>query len=155
MRYTLAQNWLVRFPSPGRQRLSQDCTPSARRKPAMPLRHMLSINMWHWGVTLTPCSSQGYKSAPMKVGARELKNRFGHYLKQVKAGETIHVTDRGKVVAELKPSPPAKTGDGEALRLLAAEGAVTLGAAHHEDFQPYPVVRGKKRASRMIIEDRR
>jgi prevent-host-death family protein len=91
----------------------------------------------------------------MKVGARELKNRFGHYLRQVKAGETVHVTDRGKIVAELRPSAPAKTGEEEALRRLAAEGVVTLGAGRHEDFRPYPVIRGRKLASRMIIEDRR
>jgi prevent-host-death family protein len=91
----------------------------------------------------------------MKVGARELKNRLGHYLRQVKAGETVHVTDRGKVVAELRPSAPAKTGEEEALRRLAAEGAVTLGAGRHEDFKPYPVIRGRKLASRTIIEDRR
>jgi antitoxin (DNA-binding transcriptional repressor) of toxin-antitoxin stability system len=91
----------------------------------------------------------------MKVGARELKNRLGHYLRQVKAGETVHVTDRGKIVAELKPSPPAKTGEGEALRKLAAEGAITLGTGEHEDIAPYRVTRGKKLASRMIIDDRR
>jgi prevent-host-death family protein len=91
----------------------------------------------------------------MKVGARELKNRFGHYLRQVKAGETVHVTDRGKIVAELRPSSPAKTGEEGALRQLEAEGVVTLGAGRHRDFRPYPVIRGKKLASRMIIEDRR
>jgi len=90
----------------------------------------------------------------MKVGARELKNRLGHYLRQVKSGETVHVTDRGKIVAEIKPSPPAQEGDAEALRRLAAEGAVTLGAGHHEDVAPYPVIRAKKLASRMIIDDR-
>ena len=91
----------------------------------------------------------------MKVGAREFKNRMGYYLRQVKAGETVHVTDRGKIVAELKPSPPPKAGDDEALRGLAAEGVVTLGAGQHEDIAPYPVLRGKKLASRMIIDDRR
>ena len=91
----------------------------------------------------------------MKVGARELKNRLGHYLRQVKSGETIHVTDRGRIVAELKPSAPARGGDAEALRQLAAEGAVTLAAGQHEDIAPYPVIRAKKLASRMIIDDRR
>jgi antitoxin (DNA-binding transcriptional repressor) of toxin-antitoxin stability system len=90
----------------------------------------------------------------MKVGAREIKNRFGHYLRQVKSGETVYVTDRGTVVAEIKRSPPPRTGDEEALQRLAAEGAITLGAGQHEDIQPSPVRRGKKLASRMIIEDR-
>ena len=29
------------------------------------------------------------------VGARELKNRLGKYLKRIKLGETVVVTDRG------------------------------------------------------------
>ena len=91
----------------------------------------------------------------MKVGARELKNHLGHYLRQVKAGETVHVTDRGKIVAELKPSPPAKGADEAALRRLAAEGAITLGGGRHEDIAPYAVRRPKKLTSRMIIDDRR
>jgi antitoxin (DNA-binding transcriptional repressor) of toxin-antitoxin stability system len=91
----------------------------------------------------------------MKVGARELKNRLGHYLKQVKSGETVHVTDRGRIVAELKPSPPAEGGDEEALRRLAAEGVITLGAGQHEDIAPYPAIRAKKLTSRLIIDDRR
>ena len=91
----------------------------------------------------------------MKVGARELKNRLGHYLGRVKAGETVHVTDRGKIVAEIKGTPPAKDSEDESLQKLAAEGAVTLGPGHYEDFAPYPVVRGRKLASRIIIEERR
>ncbi len=91
----------------------------------------------------------------MKVGARELKNRLGQYLKRVKSGETVHVTDRGTIVAELKPCPQTKGGDDEALRRLEAEDVVTLGPGRHEDLEPYPVLRGKKPTSRMIIDDRR
>ena len=91
----------------------------------------------------------------MKVGARELKDRLGHYLRQVKSGETVHVTDRGRIVAELRPSPPARDGAEEALRRLAAEGAITLGAGQHKNIEPSPVIRTKKLTSRMIIDDRR
>lgn len=41
------------------------------------------------------------------VGARELKNRLGRYLRQVEAGDTILVTERGRPLAELRPLPPA------------------------------------------------
>lgn len=41
------------------------------------------------------------------VGARELKNRLGRYLRQVQGGETILVTERGRPVAELRPLSPA------------------------------------------------
>jgi antitoxin (DNA-binding transcriptional repressor) of toxin-antitoxin stability system len=103
---------------------------------------------------LDPCSSRSYMEG-VQVGARELKNRWGHYLRQVRSGATVYVTDRGRIVAELKPSPPVKSGEAEALRRLAAEGAITLGAGQHEDVAPAPVRRAKTLTSRMIIADRR
>ena len=41
------------------------------------------------------------------VGIRELKNRLSQYLKRVRAGERLVVTERGKPVAII--SPPAVT----------------------------------------------
>ncbi len=37
------------------------------------------------------------------MGLRELKNRLSAYVRQVRAGQAIVVTDRGQVVAELRP----------------------------------------------------
>jgi antitoxin (DNA-binding transcriptional repressor) of toxin-antitoxin stability system len=37
------------------------------------------------------------------VGIRELKNRLSKYVRQVAAGDVVVVTDRGRVVAELRP----------------------------------------------------
>ncbi len=37
------------------------------------------------------------------VGARELKTRLGTYLRRVREGRTLLVTDRGEPVAELRP----------------------------------------------------
>jgi prevent-host-death family protein len=39
----------------------------------------------------------------MQVGVRELKSRLSHYLRQVKAGQTVTVTEHGKPVATLSP----------------------------------------------------
>ncbi|MGH7857687.1 MAG: type II toxin-antitoxin system Phd/YefM family antitoxin [Candidatus Binatia bacterium] len=36
------------------------------------------------------------------VAVKELKNRLSAYLREVAGGETVLVTDRGKVVAELR-----------------------------------------------------
>jgi antitoxin (DNA-binding transcriptional repressor) of toxin-antitoxin stability system len=42
-----------------------------------------------------------------EVGIRELKNRLSEYIRQVREGEVIMVTDRGEVVAELRlPAEP-------------------------------------------------
>lgn len=59
-----------------------------------------------------------------KVGLRELKNRLGTYIAKVRAGETVVVTDRGEVVAELKP--PTPTEDAGLLE-MARRGEATLG----------------------------
>ena len=40
------------------------------------------------------------------VGIRELKNRLSHYVREVRQGEVVQVTDRGEVVAELRPPVP-------------------------------------------------
>jgi prevent-host-death family protein len=37
------------------------------------------------------------------VGLRELQNRLSEYVREVRSGESVLVTDRGEVVAELIP----------------------------------------------------
>jgi antitoxin (DNA-binding transcriptional repressor) of toxin-antitoxin stability system len=38
------------------------------------------------------------------VGIKQLKSRLSEYLRLVRAGETVFVTDRDEVVAELRPT---------------------------------------------------
>jgi prevent-host-death family protein len=59
------------------------------------------------------------------VGARELKTRLGTYLRRVRLGQTLVVTDRGEPIAELRPLS-ADAGLPDALVRLSATGAVTL-----------------------------
>lgn len=64
-----------------------------------------------------------------KIGLRELKNRLSHYIRQVRSGREIQVTDRGEVVAELVPPRHAGRGTDARKRLaeLARRGLVRLG----------------------------
>jgi prevent-host-death family protein len=64
-----------------------------------------------------------------QIGLRELKNRLSHYVRQVRSGHEIQVTDRGEVVAELVPPRHAGPGTGSRKRLaeLARRGLVRLG----------------------------
>jgi len=41
-----------------------------------------------------------------KVGTRELKNKLSEYLRRVKAGETIIVTEHGKSIGQIVPIKP-------------------------------------------------
>ena len=71
------------------------------------------------------------------VGIRELKNRLSEYIRLVRNGETVLVTDRGVVVAELRP--PALPTDEDPYPLLAVagrEGRVRIGAPNRPDLYP-------------------
>lgn len=91
-----------------------------------------------------------------KVGSRELKNRLGAYLKRVRRGERIIVTDRGQAVAQLAPidaePEPQKELD-QILKELAKAGHLRLSSGPLLPGEPIPS-RGKP-ASQIILEDRR
>ena len=72
------------------------------------------------------------------VGLRELKNRLSEYVREVRSGEAVLVTDRGEVVAELVPPGQATDGRGapSGLVALAKGGRLTLGA--NNVFDTYP-----------------
>jgi prevent-host-death family protein len=71
------------------------------------------------------------------VGIRELKTRLGSYLRDVRRGRTIVVTDRGEPVAELRPITLAKSGKDAALdRLIALEGLTRVSRARLTRFRP-------------------
>lgn len=52
-----------------------------------------------------------------RIGVRELRQNASRYLEQVKAGETVEVTQRGELVALLTPVHPSQD---VRLRLIAA-----------------------------------
>jgi antitoxin (DNA-binding transcriptional repressor) of toxin-antitoxin stability system len=83
------------------------------------------------------------------IGVRELKNRLSEYLRQVRAGETVQVTDRGVVVAELSPPgrPLADASTPSGVLLLARRGLVSLGAARSTK-ELYPPLRRSARRGR-------
>ena len=59
------------------------------------------------------------------VGARELKTRLGTYLRAVRQGHSIVVTDRGEPVAELRPVVVATRGVEARLDRLVALGLLS------------------------------
>ncbi len=50
----------------------------------------------------------GYIARMRAVGIRQLKDRLSEYVRLAAAGETVLVTDRDRVVAELGPPQPAR-----------------------------------------------
>jgi len=62
------------------------------------------------------------------VGIRELKTRLGRYLREVRQGRTIVITDRGEPVAEIRPVGIESEAGEAALDRLVALGRLTRGA---------------------------
>jgi prevent-host-death family protein len=93
------------------------------------------------------------------VGIRELKNKLSEYLRRVRLGESLLVTDRGEVVAELLP-PGHGQGDPSVpagLQSLVKRGLLTLGAPAAIDLYPVlPRKQGERRRSvSQLLEEER
>lgn len=56
---------------------------------------------------ISEVATRSYIPTMRTVGIKLLKNRLSEYLRLVASGETILVTDRDRVVAELRPPPLA------------------------------------------------
>jgi antitoxin (DNA-binding transcriptional repressor) of toxin-antitoxin stability system len=70
------------------------------------------------------------------VGVRELKDRLSEYLRLVRGGEEILVTDRGVVVAELRRPAPRLELPHPALMEAIRQGRARLGSPNRPDLYP-------------------
>ena len=68
-----------------------------------------------------------------KVGVRDLRQNLSVYLRRVKAGESLDVTERGETVARLTPLPPRTLSP---LQQLIAEGRASPATRSHRDLPP-------------------
>lgn len=69
-----------------------------------------------------------YTQIVIRIGIRELRQHASRYLERVKAGESIEVTERGRLVALVTPPSPAMT----ARERLIAEGRIVPATAPFE-----------------------
>jgi prevent-host-death family protein len=78
--------------------------------------------------TLADVTTSNYFNPMKAAGIKDLKARLSEYIRAVRSGETVLVTDRNEVVAEIRPVPrrPLHAGTMEAvLDSLAAAGEIT------------------------------
>ena len=91
------------------------------------------------------------------VGLRELKNKLSEYVREVKSGEAVLVTDRGEVVAELVP--PGQGGEEHGvpagLVALARRGQVTLGLPKNAGVYPKLPRRLKRYSAADLLNEER
>jgi antitoxin (DNA-binding transcriptional repressor) of toxin-antitoxin stability system len=91
------------------------------------------------------------------VGLRELKNRLSEYIREVRRGESVLVTDRGEVVAELGP-PGHSSGRSNlspGLEALARRGLATLGRPNDRRlYRRLPAALEPGRATALLSAER-
>jgi antitoxin (DNA-binding transcriptional repressor) of toxin-antitoxin stability system len=88
-----------------------------------------------------------------RIGVRELRQNASRYLALVKAGATIEVTERGKLVALLSPPGDARTARDRLLtsgRLIPA----TSPSGRLRSPRPVPVVAGEPTNQELLDIDR-
>jgi prevent-host-death family protein len=90
------------------------------------------------------------------VGIRELKNQLSRFVAEVARGEVVLVTDRGRVVAELRPpASSAMVGAPPGLRRMVERGELVLGSAHDAAlYRPMRACAPPGTARRLLDEER-
>ena len=90
----------------------------------------------------------------LQVGIRELKARLSHYLRRVREGEEVVITDRGKPVGRLLPF--VETEDLEArIQELCLTGRIAWSGKRPGPRKPVARMRGPGvGVSDTIVEDR-
>ncbi len=91
------------------------------------------------------------------VGIRELKANLSSYVRRAQAGETIDVTDRGAVVAELRPRTLSAEEIDRRLAAMVKEGRVTPAKSTDRGFLRKWKGLGWKRgeAQKLLDEERK
>jgi prevent-host-death family protein len=85
------------------------------------------------------------------VGVRELKTHLSYYLRQVAAGATVIITERGKPVGQIVPVPPSLE---EKLQQLVASGVVAWNGRRFQPAKPVIRIEGGPLVSDLLLEDR-
>ena len=89
------------------------------------------------------------------VGIKVLKAKLSEYVRMAKAGETILVTERDEVVAELGPArrqPLSPESVEERLRRLAEVGEVSLASRDLASWNGFPGERLEGVSSEAILD---
>ena len=90
------------------------------------------------------------------AGVREVKDRLSEFLRLVKTGEQVLITDRGEVVAMLGPPDPAfEEAEFPILERMVREGRATRGERNRPELYPPQEPRiTREELERLLDEER-
>lgn len=86
-----------------------------------------------------------------EIGIRELKARLSAYLRRVRAGETIIITNRGKPVGRIVP---VKQSIHLQLETLRTAGLISWNGEPLPQLAPVAKIKGEKTVADILVEDR-
>jgi prevent-host-death family protein len=89
--------------------------------------------------------------AELKVGTRELKNKLSEYLRRVKAGEIITVTEHGKSIGQIIPIKPTLE---EKIQTMVETCQAEWNGLKLPPYTPTVINKSQKQLSDLVIEDR-
>lgn len=87
-----------------------------------------------------------------EAGIRELKTHLSAYLRRVKEGETITITEHGTPIGRIVPEEKSLKGKMEALQ---EAGMLKWSGKKFAPRKPAAKVRGERSVADLLLEDRR
>lgn len=100
----------------------------------------------------SPCGHGSYIGVDVSI--RDLKNGLSGYVRRVRAGERVVVTDRGRPVAELRALRDEHVDVAERLLRMADAGEITRRRKDRSNLPRLVSVRGEP-VSKTLLEDRK
>jgi len=98
------------------------------------------------------CSHGSYIG--VNVSIRDLKNELSAFLRRVRRGERVIVTDRGKPVAELSAATVARLSLDERLERMAEAGELRLPRPRRTARRVAPIRARGRPVAATLLEDR-
>jgi len=89
--------------------------------------------------------------ADLYVGVRELKNRLSKYLREVKKGRSIVITERGKPIGQIIPKSSSLD---DRVEMLIRAGLVEWNGKKLEHAEPAVVNRSSRLVSDILVDMR-
>lgn len=87
-----------------------------------------------------------------EAGIRELKTHLSAFLRKVKAGEMVTITDRGKPIGRIMP---IASSTHEKLDAMVEAGIAEWSGNRYSPSKPTARMKGDRALSDLLLEDRR
>lgn len=87
----------------------------------------------------------------MTVGIRELKTRLSAYMRQVKSGATVVITERGRPIGRIVPLSPSVESR---VQELVQAGLMAWSGRKLAPSAPVARTRGRRTVADLLLEDR-